>query len=205
MVNGIKDAVYLVNVAAEDMTPVISNFRNSWSNNFVAKEGYEGKRNTAEIIGAHVVDAFVTLHAGYNDESYEFVYGLVRPRIGHRLLFDSEKEVLCHIFKGSDRENITVDELEAQYLAQKPSYNTTKKRKRETAKAVGKELMKNLCARGPHGHDGNAQLESLLEEDFDTYLKSIDTRYKDAGLEAPDPAQRDCLLQAYMLKTIGLK
>ena len=136
VVNGIKDAVGLINTAAEDMTPVISHFRNSWSNNVVAKEGYEEKRTVAEIVGAHVVNAFVTLHAGYNDDSYECLYGMVRPQIGHRLLSDAEKEVPHHVFKGCIRENITMDELEARFLTQKPSYNTTKKRKRESARCI---------------------------------------------------------------------
>ena len=97
------------------MFPILTDMKNSWSNNFRAKVAWKHKYDVAAEVATHLMDGVMLLHGVAGKEAVANMYQLVRPRVSRRWLSKGDKEVMQKIFGQFSRVGIKVEELEAVF------------------------------------------------------------------------------------------
>ena len=97
-------------VALTDLFPVMTDTKNSWSNNFHAKMAWKHKFDVASEVAALLMDGVVVLHGISKKDAYLNMYTLICPRISHRGLKKGDTEVLQKILNQAGGNKIKVEQ-----------------------------------------------------------------------------------------------
>ena len=169
-------------VALMDLLPILTDMKNSWSNNFNAKEAWQHKSETAVEVASQLADGVMVLHGVSATKAYENMYDLVRPRVSCRRLGKKDLEVLRKIFGSFNGTGLKVEHLEAQFLARHPEYAQGTKRKRDAKGAAAKVIVEGLTANLPEGFRTNEELQNKVHGRFADFIAAIEADFAEAGL-----------------------
>ena len=68
------------------------------------------------------MDAVIGLKGGYAVDSYKMAHVAVRPQVSRGVLKKEERDALRKVFKKGRKEGVVVEELEHNFLMQRPVY-----------------------------------------------------------------------------------
>jgi hypothetical protein len=185
--------------AVKDLCPVMSTLQNSWSNNFVAKLGYKRKAEVALEISTRLVEAVVVLHGTDTEAAYTSAYEMVRPRIRHGKLTKEDGLVLRKVFQKLDKEDLTLEQLEANFLAQNPTYSATERQKREPIVPVERTAIARLLGTLPDGVTADEEVQEQVRKRFKACVEKIGEDVAEAGHGDLTSMQLDSLVMVGVL------
>ena len=183
-------------VALVDLFPILTNMKNSWSNNFKAKMVWKHKNDVAAEVASQLMDGVLVLHGVAAEEAYANIFDLIRPCVSHRWLSKEDTEVLRKIFGWFNGTGIKVEQLEAKFLAKNLEYAQGTKRKRDAKVAASKVIVEGLTANMVEGYIANKELQEKVHGRFVKFINAVEEDFNEAGLGELDGYQVDSVLGA---------
>ena len=186
-------------IALTQLHPLITDMKNSWSNNFKAKVSVQHQAGAATEIASDLMDVSLMLHGLTTEDAYANLYKVIRPRLSCRRLAKEHMDVLAKIFGDFSGTGLTMASLEHGFLEKHPEYAHGTKRKRGPKVATDKVLVSGLIANLPDEYSNNRDLQESVKRRFTEYTQAVQEDFAAAGVEELEPSQMDSIMVGSML------
>jgi hypothetical protein len=108
--------------------------------------------------------------------------------------------VLKKVFAGCGAEDVTIEEMEADFLEANPSYAGGAQERKEGAKPVESVFIPGLIATLPDGFAANPALQRAVQQHFRTCLAAIEAEFTQAGLGCLAHTQLNSILMGSVMQ-----
>ena len=115
-------------LALTQLQPLITDMKNSWSNNFKAKVSLQHKTHAAMDIATEFLVALM-LHGLSSDDAYTNLYELICPHLSYHCVTKEQMDVLAKILGDFNGTGLKMEKLEQGFLEKHPGYAHGTKRK----------------------------------------------------------------------------
>ena len=102
-------------LAMTQLQPLVTDRKNSWSNNFKAKVLFQHKAHAATDVTIELLDVALMLHVLSADNAYTNLYELICPPLSYRHLTKEQMGILTKVFGRFNGTSMKVERLEHKF------------------------------------------------------------------------------------------